>query len=185
MPSTGKWRKHRAPTDIVHAAKSNKFSVFITSWDSSSVRSPAAARSRRCTVHDYLKRAETAGLPWPLPPGRDQAQLEEPLFGGRAVRAAGASPGRTRLRRDSRTTANVQACHLVVAVGRVHRGPSSRLPLQPLLRTLPALGAASSTSFSPGRRALHRHERSIEGTAQQWRFPPPRGDWLRLPVHQL
>ena len=41
------------------------------------------------TVHDYLKRAEAASLSWPLPPDCDEAQLEERLFGGRAVRPPG------------------------------------------------------------------------------------------------
>ncbi len=41
------------------------------------------------TVHDYLRRAESAGLQWPLPPDCDETQLQERLFGGRAVRPPG------------------------------------------------------------------------------------------------
>ncbi len=33
------------------------------------------------TVHDYLRRAEAAGLKWPLPEGWDDDQLESTLFG--------------------------------------------------------------------------------------------------------
>ncbi len=41
------------------------------------------------TVHDYLRRAESAGLQWPLPPDCDETQLQERLFGGRAARPPG------------------------------------------------------------------------------------------------
>jgi transposase len=40
-------------------------------------RSCALARS---TVAEYLRRAEAAGLSWPLPPEWDDAKLEERLF---------------------------------------------------------------------------------------------------------
>jgi len=33
------------------------------------------------TVHEYLKRAQTAGVTWPLPEGWDDRRLEEALFG--------------------------------------------------------------------------------------------------------
>ena len=32
------------------------------------------------TVHDYLQRAETAGIKWPLPEGFDDDRLEAALF---------------------------------------------------------------------------------------------------------
>ena len=35
----------------------------------------------QCTVYDYLKRAQAAGIVWPLPEGWDDARLEEALFG--------------------------------------------------------------------------------------------------------
>jgi DNA-binding transcriptional regulator LsrR (DeoR family) len=35
----------------------------------------------QCTVYDYLKRAQAAGVIWPLPDGWDDARLEEALFG--------------------------------------------------------------------------------------------------------
>ena len=43
--------------------------------------------SSQSTVHNYLKRAETAGVEWPLPADCDDAQLEEQLFGRRRVKA--------------------------------------------------------------------------------------------------
>jgi hypothetical protein len=33
------------------------------------------------TVHEYLKRAEVAKIPWPLPEGWDQERVEKVLFG--------------------------------------------------------------------------------------------------------
>ncbi len=33
------------------------------------------------TVHEYLKRAEAAKVPWPLPEGWDQERVEKALFG--------------------------------------------------------------------------------------------------------
>ena len=36
---------------------------------------------KRSTVSDYLKRAETAGLAWPLPPGWSERDLHRALFG--------------------------------------------------------------------------------------------------------
>ena len=34
------------------------------------------------TVYEYLKRAEAAGVTWPLPEGWEDRQLEAALFGG-------------------------------------------------------------------------------------------------------
>ena len=39
------------------------------------------------SVHNYLKRAESAGVKWPLPADYDDAQLEERLLGRRRVTA--------------------------------------------------------------------------------------------------
>lgn len=38
------------------------------------------------TVHDYLQRAEKAGLKWPLPEDWDEEQVEAALFGGEPIR---------------------------------------------------------------------------------------------------
>jgi hypothetical protein len=39
------------------------------------------------TVHEYLKRAEAAGLKWPLPDGMTENKLDELLFGRREAAA--------------------------------------------------------------------------------------------------
>ena len=47
------------------------------------------------TVQEYLKRAQAAGVTWPLPEGWDDRRLEEALFGPvprRAYEAARPSP---------------------------------------------------------------------------------------------
>ena len=48
------------------------------------------------TGHGYLKRAESAGLSWPLPPDWDEAKLEERLFGRRVA----GPPGQRRVEPD-------------------------------------------------------------------------------------
>ncbi len=50
------------------------------------VKLPQRQIARSCaisqaTVHEYLKRAEAAGLGWPLPEGCDETQLQNKLFG--------------------------------------------------------------------------------------------------------
>ena len=40
------------------------------------------------TIHDYLRRAQTAGINWPLPEQWDEEKLEAALFGDPQARAA-------------------------------------------------------------------------------------------------
>ena len=40
------------------------------------------------TIHDYLHRAQAAGIGWPLPEGWDEEKLEAALFGAPQVRPA-------------------------------------------------------------------------------------------------
>ena len=40
------------------------------------------------TVHEYLKRAEAAGIGWPLPAESDDSDLERALYGTQRVRQA-------------------------------------------------------------------------------------------------
>ena len=47
------------------------------------------------TVHKYLKRAEAAGLSWPLPEGWDEARVEATLFPRTGPTAAENKPVRT------------------------------------------------------------------------------------------
>ncbi len=42
------------------------------------------------TIHDYLHRAQAAGIGWPLPEGWDKEKLEAALFGAPQVRPADA-----------------------------------------------------------------------------------------------
>jgi transposase len=53
------------------------------------------------TVHTYLKRAEAAGITWPLPEGWDDRRLEEALFG----------PGARRLYESSKTAPDFARLH--------------------------------------------------------------------------
>ena len=50
------------------------------------------------TVHKYLKRAQAAGVTWPLPDDWDEARVEAALF------PAGAQPLRRRIRRERHPT---------------------------------------------------------------------------------
>ncbi len=48
---------------------------------------------RLATVHDYVQRANTAGITWPLPQGWDEEKLETALFGSPQKRTPDASKG--------------------------------------------------------------------------------------------
>ena len=55
------------------------------------------------TVHDYLQRAEAAGISWPLPEGLSEEELESKLFGNAACGGASdAAAAATGLESDSR-----------------------------------------------------------------------------------
>ena len=56
------------------------------------------------TVHKYLKRAEAAGLTWPLPDGWDDAQAEAELFPRREITTGEPKPA-------GRTTPDFAAVH--------------------------------------------------------------------------
>ena len=55
------------------------------------------------TVHKYLKRAEAAGVSWPLPEDWDEARVEAAVFPRRGANVGGKEPGAhaAGLRRDS------------------------------------------------------------------------------------
>ena len=102
----------------------------------------------RSTVHGYLQRAETAGLPWPLPPDCDEAQLEERLFGGGVARPPG----------QRRSEPDFAAIHERL---QTHKHVTLQLPWQEYIEARPGgyrysrfrelypcwRGAASSVSF--------------------------------------
>jgi transposase len=60
---------------------SKKYCDCTTSSGWGSGRSPAVARSDPERVYEYLKRAQAAGVTWPLPAGWDDSQLEAAVFG--------------------------------------------------------------------------------------------------------
>jgi transposase len=47
------------------------------------------------TVHKYLKRAEAAGLTWPLPEGWDEARVEAAVFPRPAIPVEQSQPARS------------------------------------------------------------------------------------------
>jgi len=49
-------------------------------WDCRPGRSPSSQGIARSTVADYLRRAEAAGINWPLADDMDEATLEARLF---------------------------------------------------------------------------------------------------------
>ena len=117
----------------------------------------------KTTVIEYLRRATTAGLSWPLPAGLDEAALERLLFPpaaageGAPVRRAGLGGGPPR--------AEAAGGHPRAALGRVSRPAPGRLRLLRLLRALPPLDGAALAGHAPapcrGRadvRRLFRHE---------------------------
>ena len=82
----------------------------------------------RSTVRETLKRAETAGLAWPLPDDMTDAGLAAALYASRRSKRGHRRHRRAGLgRRASRTEA--QARHLADPVGRIHRGQPGRLQL--------------------------------------------------------
>ena len=127
------------------------------------------------TVHDYLQRAEAAGVTWPLGRG-----LGRRPAGGRFVRrSAPDSPGSVGdagLRRASPAAAEASTRDPAVALGGVPAGQPGRLSLQPVLRAVPALARASKMwccgrSTRPARScsSIGRDRRSRSTTAQRWR----------------
>ena len=169
MPSTDERRKHRAAKEIVHA-QDQRSSPSPLRAGTRAEPDPRCCSISQSTVHDYLKRAETAGLPWPLPSDWEERQLEEHLFGRRVA----GPPGQRRAEPDFASIHEQLQTHkhvtLQTAVGRVHRGSSRRLPLQPLLLALPALAAKArcrSPPATPRRRKALRRLRRGHGSRRE------------------
>ena len=98
------------------------------------------------TVSDHLRRAEAAGITWPLPEFSDE-ELEELLFDKPA-------PPTERQRVARLVKGPLRATparrHVDVAVDRIQRVPSRRRTgLQPVLRALPGLAASSRCRHAP------------------------------------
>ena len=102
----------------------------------------------RPTVDDYLRRAEAAGLSWPLPAALDNGALERLLFppppalpdtargGARLVRGASGTetPGR----------------HPAAIVARVSPDSPARLSVHLVLPAVPGLGRQAGPGHAPG-----------------------------------
>src|SRR6056297_3606635 len=90
------------------------------------------------TVSEYLKRAERAGLSWPLPDGMDEAALERLLFaptGGKTRRGL-ATPDWSAVHRE-RPRKGVTLALVWKDYRATH--PPGRLRLQPVLRALSSM----------------------------------------------
>jgi hypothetical protein len=100
------------------------------------------------TVHKYLKRAEAAGLTWPLPENWDEARVEAAVYPPSEPPAGQTQPLRS-LEKLSGLTIDVQLFTRL-------RGPSSRarfhLPLWPS-------AAAAMTHSQPDFAAMHEQLR--------------------------
>src|SRR4051812_39360447 len=125
----------------------------------------------RSTVPDNLKRAEAAGLRWPLP-----AAITDPVLEQRLFARAGVRPGlRRRVEPDWAWLARG-------AVGGVPRRPPGWVWLQPVLRPVPGVRTAPLTgdaSAPCGRRQGVRRLLGQEGAhrsvhaGRRWSAPTP------------
>ena len=103
------------------------------------------------TVGDYIRRAEVAGLSWPLPDKLDECALEARLFPGAAVptRVERAIPDWAQVHAERRGK-NVT---LALLWQEYKAEYPEGLAIQPVLRTLPRLGACCLSLCN----ARHRH----------------------------
>jgi hypothetical protein len=87
------------------------------------------------TVHEYLQRAEAAGVTWPLGQDWDEDRLEAALFGGppRARPAALPMPDFAELHRQRQLNRHP---YPAVALGGVSPGQPGRLSLLAFLRAV-------------------------------------------------
>ena len=136
----------------------------------------------QATVQEYLKRAQAAGVTWPLPEGWNDRRLEEALYGPaprRVYESRKPAPDFAQLHEELQRHRHLT---LQLAWEEYRQAPPGRLRLQPVLRTLPALAAATGcgiTSGAQGRReALRRLRRGHD--------PPPRpARWPSAPSVDL
>ena len=93
----GKFSTGAAALEITGECPCGNYGRFRAS-DSNSNWLPADRRSCSIgisTVHKYLKRAEAAGLSWPLPADWDEARVDAALFPRREATIAEKNPART------------------------------------------------------------------------------------------
>jgi transposase len=85
---------HSAGQEIVHAEITGGLTPPIRT-QTGLPADRAELRDRVSTVHKYLKRAEAAGITWPLPEDWDEARIEAMVFPRRAPTIAEHNPART------------------------------------------------------------------------------------------
>ena len=115
------------------------------------------------TVHKYLKRAEAAGLTWPLPEDWDEARVEAALFPRRGTKHRREEPGAhaARLRLDPRSNCAAQTRDPAVAVGRIPAGQPGRLSLLAFLRVVPALALEARRGAAAGAQSRREDVRGL------------------------
>ena len=100
----------------------------------------------RSTVRETLKRADVAGLAWPLPEDMTDGALEAALYASRRSKR-----GHRRMRSPTgrRVHRELKRKHVTLSdpVGRIHRREPRRLSLLPLLRAVPVLEKTLSVTM--------------------------------------
>ena len=104
------------------------------------------------TVHKYLKRAEAAGLSWPLPADWDEARVEALVFPRREPSIAEHNPARTppdfaAIHEQLRSQ---PVCDPATAVGGIPAGEPGGLSLLALPRAVPALALKARCGAAAG-----------------------------------
>lgn len=100
------------------------------------------------TVHEYLQRAEAAGVTWPLGEDWGEDRLETALFGGppRPRPAVLPMPDFADLHQQRQRPFTPDSA---VALGGVSAGQPGWLSLLPFLRTVPALASEARCCAAP------------------------------------
>jgi transposase len=119
------------------------------------------------TVHEYLKRAEAAGLKWPLPDGMNETKLNELLFGRREASASG------------RTAPDFAAVHEQL---RAHKLVTLQLLWEEYRQAQP-----DGYGYSRFCELYHRYRRRLDPVLRQEHVPGEKMfvDWAgdSLPIH--
>ena len=116
------------------------------------------------TVHDYLERAETAGVGWPLPEDWSEEELEAKLFGKQPVSLRAV---KHRPQPDWKAIHEQlqQHRHLTLQlVWEEYRKQSRRLSLQLVLRALSALAATPGRGAATGIQGRREAVRGLGGS---------------------
>ncbi len=137
------------------------------------------------TAHEYLQRAEAAGVTWPLGEDWDEGRLEVVLFGGppRPRPAALPMPDFAELHRQRQLHPHLTQQLLL---GRVPSGEPGRLSLLPFLRALSTLARQARCRSAPGaqggREAICRLGRRHYSDLRSSRRADPTGAFIRRGV---